>query len=73
MSDDSVFKAAIRQFLGPIVPFLEDASISEILINGPKDIFVESKGKLVKTTAQFPDEDSLRAAVNTVEIGRAHV
>ncbi len=72
MSDYSVFNAEFRLFFGPIVPFLEDASISEILINGPKDIFVESKGKLVKTTAQFPDEDSLRAAVNTVaqSVGR---
>ncbi len=68
----SVFQAAIRQFLGPIVPFLEDPKISEILINGPHDIFIESGGKLSKTTATFPDEDSLRAAVNTIaqSVGR---
>lgn len=74
MADEklTVFQSAIRQFLGPIVPFLEDSSISEILINGPFDIFVESKGKLTKTTAQFSDEDSLRAAVNTIaqSVGR---
>lgn len=74
MSDEklTVFQAALRQFLGPIVPFLEDSSISEILINGPKDIFVERSGKLSKTTAQFPDEDALRAAVNTIaqSVGR---
>ncbi len=70
--NDGVFKAAIRQFLAPIVPFLEDPSVSEILINGPKDIFVESGGKLKKTDAQFSDEDGLRAAVNTIaqSVGR---
>lgn len=74
MADDklTVFQAAIRQFLGPIVAFLEDPQISEILINGPKDIFIETNGKLVKTQAQFADEDSLRAAVNTIaqSVGR---
>jgi pilus assembly protein CpaF len=74
MSDEklTVFQSAIRQFLGPIVPFLEDPTVSEILINGPRDIFVERGGKLSKTTAQFNDEDSLRAAVNTIaqSVGR---
>lgn len=71
-ADDSVFKAAIRNFLGPVLPFLEDASISEILINGPHEIFVESKGKLRRVEAKFPDEDSLRAAVNNIaqSVGR---
>jgi pilus assembly protein CpaF len=69
---NGVFQQAIRQFLGPIVPFLEDASISEILVNGPHDIFIERDGKLEKTSAQFPDEDALRAAVNTIaqSVGR---
>jgi pilus assembly protein CpaF len=69
---DGVFKAAIRQFLTPVVPFLEDPKVSEILINGPSDIFVERAGKLTKTEARFPDEDSLRAAVNSIaqSVGR---
>lgn len=69
---NGVFQAAIRQFLGPIVPFLEDSSISEILINGPHQIFVEKSGKLSLTTANFASEDALRAAVNTIaqSVGR---
>lgn len=74
MADENigVFQQAIRQFLGPILPFLEDSSISEILVNGPHDIFIERGGKLEKTTAQFQDEDALRAAVNTIaqSVGR---
>ncbi len=69
---DTVFQAAIKNFLGPIVPFLNDPLISEILVNGPNDIFVESKGKLQKTEAKFRDEDALRAAVNNIaqSVGR---
>lgn len=68
----SVFQQAIQNFLGPILPFLNDGNVSEILINGPQDIFVETGGKLQKTTAQFQDEDSLRAAVNNIaqSVGR---
>lgn len=69
---NGVFQSAIRQFLGPIVPFLEDNSISEILINGPDQIFIEKAGKLSLTTATFQSEDALRAAVNTIaqSVGR---
>jgi pilus assembly protein CpaF len=69
---ESIFQAAIKNFLGPILPFLEDPKISEILINGPRDIFVEKGGKLEKTTAVFADEDALRAAVNNIaqSVGR---
>lgn len=74
MADEklTVFQAAIRQFLGPIVPFLEDPGVSEILVNGPNDIFIERSGKLTKTNAHFQDEDALRAAVNTIaqSVGR---
>lgn len=68
----NVFRDAIRQNLGPVLPFLEDVSISEILINGPAEIFVEKAGKLERTSAQFADEDSLRAAVNSIaqSVGR---
>lgn len=71
-ADESVSKAAVRNFLGPIKELWDDPSISEILINGPKDIFIERKGKLHKADAVFPDEDSLRAAANNIaqSVGR---
>jgi pilus assembly protein CpaF len=67
-----VFEAAIRNFLGPILPFLNDPQVTEVLINGHRDIFVEIKGKLIKTQAVFASEDDLRAAVNNIaqSVGR---
>jgi pilus assembly protein CpaF len=41
--------------LGPIEPFLEDDEVTDILVNGPYDIFVERRGKLEKTTGRFRD------------------
>jgi pilus assembly protein CpaF len=72
VADNSVFKQVIRQFLGPISTFLEDDSVSEVLINGPKQIYIERGGKLSLTTAEFADEDALRAAVNSIaqSVGR---
>ncbi|MES3039283.1 MAG: ATPase, T2SS/T4P/T4SS family, partial [Bdellovibrionota bacterium] len=67
-----IFKETIRQNLGPVVSFLEDPTVTEILINGPDEIFVERKGKLERVNASFADEDSLRAAVNSIaqSVGR---
>ena len=45
--------------LGPIEPLLKNESISEIMINGPKKIFIEQKGKLHRTNVQFRDDDHL--------------
>ncbi len=39
----SVFSDAIDQFLYPIKELLDDVGVSEIMINGPKEIFVEKK------------------------------
>jgi pilus assembly protein CpaF len=41
--------------LGPLEPFLDDDEITDILANGPSDIYVERRGKLEKTGARFRD------------------
>jgi len=41
--------------LGPLEPFLDGDDITDILANGPSDIFVERNGKLEKTAARFRD------------------
>jgi pilus assembly protein CpaF len=68
----SVFKDAIEQFLYPIKELLEDPGISEIMINGPKEIFVEKKGLVYKTSAQFHNEEALLSAMRAIaqSIGR---
>jgi pilus assembly protein CpaF len=62
----SVFEDSIATFLSPIVGFLADDSVSEVMINGPEEIFVERRGLIEKTEAKFRDEQSLVAAVRNI-------
>lgn len=63
----SVFDQSIATFLAPIKAYLDDPSISEVLINGPTEIWVERKGKLeLMADARFHDETSLQAAVRNI-------
>ena len=45
--------------LGPLEPFLDDDEITDILANGPFDIYVERRGKLERTAARFRDAQHL--------------
>ena len=59
-------------FFGPVKEYLEDDDVSEIMINGPGQIFIERKGKLVSVPAKFASEQALQAAVMNVarSVGR---
>ncbi len=54
---------------GPIEPFLSDPSVNEIMVNGPKSIYIERKGKLIQTKVQFRDEAQLRRVIERI-VGR---
>src|SRR5713226_6218053 len=45
--------------LGPLEPLLADETISDIMVNGPKQVYVERRGKLELTDATFRDEPHL--------------
>ncbi|MDD2695319.1 MAG: CpaF family protein [Anaerolineales bacterium] len=44
---------------GPIQTYLDDAEISEIMVNGPKQVYIEREGKLLSTTSAFDDDAHL--------------
>lgn len=58
-----VFAETLLQFFGPVRPYLEDPSVSEVMINGPDQIFVERKGKIELTPARFSSREALMAAL----------
>ena len=62
----------LTMFLEPVKPWLDDPAVSEIMINGPKDIYIERGGKVVRTEAVFPSESALLAAANNIakSVGR---
>lgn len=51
---------------GPLEPLLNDPDITEILINGHKEIFIEKNGQLKQTNIQFKDENHVRHIVDRV-------
>ncbi len=51
---------------GPIEPLLEDASVSEIMVNGPANVFVERAGNLERSDVSFTDQAQLRALIDRV-------
>lgn len=68
----SVYEESIKGFLQPIWHLLKDESITEVMINGHDEIFVEVAGRLQKVQEKFADEDSLLAAVRNIaqSVGR---
>ena len=58
--------------LGPLELLLKDTTISDILINGPKNIFVERGGKMERTDVVFRDNDHLMQIIDRIvsKVGR---
>ena len=52
--------------LGPIEPLLKDDSVTEIMVNGPKHVYVEQAGKLYKTDIRFKDDDHVMRVIDRI-------
>ncbi|WP_342378499.1 CpaF family protein [Myxococcus stipitatus] len=67
----TMYTESLRAFLKPVLPYLDDESVSEIMINGPTDVWIERKGRLTKTDAAFTEEGLIGAARNMAQfVGR---
>jgi pilus assembly protein CpaF len=67
--DDHGLAAVVREMtdlftgLGPAEQLLRDPRVTDVLINGPAEVWVERGGRLERTPVTFPDAESVRAAV----------
>jgi pilus assembly protein CpaF len=66
MSREAIFEASLGFFLTPVKKYLEDATVTEIMVNGFDEVYIERRGKLEHTDARFPSEDALLTAVHNV-------
>lgn len=66
MIPKEVYEETLLSFLTPVRPFLDDPKVSEIMINGPNQIFIEKSGKLTLTDARFPSHEALNAALRNI-------
>jgi len=58
--------------LGPLEALLKDFTVSDILINGPKSVYVERRGKMEKTGVVFRDNNHLMQIIDRIisKVGR---
>ncbi len=57
---------------GPIDPLLNDPEVTEVMVNGPYDVYCEQRGKIVKTEVRFVDDVHLRRIIDKIvgQVGR---
>jgi pilus assembly protein CpaF len=57
---------------GPLERLLSDDTVTEIMVNGPFDIWIERQGRLYPTTVRFNDDSHLRRIINQIvaQVGR---
>ena len=51
---------------GPIEPLIRDPNVSDILINGPKSVYVDRKGKMIRTDIKFENNAHLMAIIERI-------
>ena len=58
--------------LGPLQRLLDDPSVTEIMVNGPDHLYVERKGRLIRTGSGFRSEERLRRVIERIvsRVGR---
>jgi pilus assembly protein CpaF len=63
-----LFEAISAEILGfgPIEPLLSDDSVTEIMVNGPRSVFVEQNGRLFRTDIRFRDDDHVMRVVERI-------
>jgi pilus assembly protein CpaF len=66
MSREAIFEASVDYFLRPIGGYLADDAVTEVMVNGPQQIYIERRGRLELTSATFASEDALQSAIHNV-------
>ncbi|MBN2048572.1 MAG: CpaF family protein, partial [Anaerolineaceae bacterium] len=63
-----MFDQIVAEILGfgPLQPLLEDDSITEVMVNGPKHIYVERNGKLLRAKVAFEDNDHVNRIIERI-------
>ncbi len=66
MMTDPIFEQTLRHFLSPIQSLMNNHDVSEIMINGPNDVYYEQRGRIYHSECRFRDESALSAAVQNI-------
>ena len=63
-----LFEQIVAEILGygPLEPFLADATITEVMVNGAKNIYIEREGKIERTNATFESDEHLMRIIERI-------
>ncbi len=63
-----LFRDVLDEMLGfgPIQPLLEDDAVTEVMVNGPNNVYVERDGKLIKTDVTFRDDEHVLQVIDRI-------
>jgi len=63
-----LFDEIVDEFtgFGPIQPLLDDSDVSEVMVNGPKKVFIEKGGRLTKSGVTFDDDDHVMRIIDRI-------
>jgi len=65
---DQLFKEIHDDILGfgPLQSLLEDDTVSEVMVNGPNSVYVEQKGRLIKSGVKFENDDAVLRVIEKI-------
>lgn len=63
-----IFQDVLNDMMGfgPIQPLLDDPDVSEVMVNGPKNVYVEKHGQLVRTEVTFDDDAHVMRIIDRI-------
>ncbi len=63
-----LFEQIVAEILGygPLEPLLKDPSITEVMVNGPKSLYIERGGKIERVAATFEDDDHVMRIIDRI-------
>lgn len=65
---NTIFKEVLNELLGygPLQPLLNDPEVTEVMVNGPKNVYIEKKGQLIKSSVVFDDNDHVLQIIDRI-------
>ncbi len=66
MDREQLYNSAIRHFLTPVLAAIDDENVTEIMVNGHSNVYLERHGRIEKTPYRFTNESQLLAAVRNI-------
>jgi pilus assembly protein CpaF len=65
---DRLYREVLDEVIGfgPIQPLLDDDAISEVMVNGPKQVYIERKGKVIKSDVTFENIDHVLSVIDRI-------